>query len=127
MKKVFANLGVPKLLRSDSGGCFASQEFLDFAREGGFDYRTSSSRYPQSNGLAERSVRTVKTLRSKTKDKMEALLSYRTTLLSFGHFPAKLMFGHGLRSPLGKPPNRAVDYSQFEETARNSSRIASSK
>ena len=35
MKKVFANLGVPKLLRSDSGGCFASQEFLDFAREGG--------------------------------------------------------------------------------------------
>ena len=127
MKKVFANLGVPKLLRSDNGGCFASQEFLDFAREWGFDHRTSSSRYPQSNGLAERSVRTVKTLWSKTKDKMEALLSYRTTPLSFGHSPAELMFGRDLRSPLGKPPNRVVDYSQFEETARNSSRMASSK
>ena len=28
--KVFASLGVPKLLRSDNGGCFASQDCLDF-------------------------------------------------------------------------------------------------
>ena len=82
---------------------------------------------PQSNGLAERSVRTVKTLWSKTKDKMEALLSYRATPLSFGHSLAELMFGRDLRSPLGKPPNRVVDYSQFEETARNSTRMDSSK
>ena len=67
IKKGFANLGVPKLLRSDNGGCFASHEFLDFAREWRFDHRTSSPRYPQSNGLTERSVRTVKTLWSKTK------------------------------------------------------------
>ena len=50
MKKMFANLGVPKLLKSNNGGCFASQEFLDFAREWGFDHRTSSSRYPHLMG-----------------------------------------------------------------------------
>ena len=58
---------------------------------------------------------------------MEAPLSYRTTPLSFGYSPAELMFGRDFRSPLGKPPNRVVDYSQFEETARNSSQMASSK
>ena len=121
MKKVFANLGVPKLLRSDNGGCFASQVFLDLAREWGFDQQTSSFRHPQSNELAERSVRTAKTLWPKTKNKMEALLFYRTTLLSFGYSPAELMFGRALRSPLREPPNRVVAYSQFEETARNSS------
>ena len=85
MKKVFANLGVPKFLKSENGWCFASQEFLDFARERGFVHWASSPRYPQSNGLAERSVRTVNLLWSKTKDKMEARLSYRTTPLSFGY------------------------------------------
>ena len=50
MKKVFANLEIPKLLRSDNGVCIASHKFLDFAREWGFDHRTSSSRYPQLMG-----------------------------------------------------------------------------
>ena len=35
IKKVFANLGVPKLLRSDNGECFSSQKVLDFARKWG--------------------------------------------------------------------------------------------
>ena len=61
------------------------------------------------------------------KDKREALLSYGTTPLSFGYSPAELMFGRALRSLLGKLPNRVADYSQFEETARDSSRMASSK
>ena len=99
---------------------FASEEFLDFAKKWGFDLHTSSSRYSQSNGLAERSVRTVKTLWFKTKDKMEALLSYRTALLSFSYAPAELMFGQALRLMLGKPLDSAVDYPRFEETARSS-------
>ena len=56
---------------------------------------------------------------------MESLLSYKTTPLSFGYSPSDLMFGRALRSTLGKQPNRVVHYSQFEETARNSSQIAS--
>ena len=51
MKKVFANLEIPKLLRSDNGVCFASHKFLDFAREWGFDHQILSPRYPQSNRL----------------------------------------------------------------------------
>ena len=105
-------------------GVLQVKSFLTLQENGGSITGLAVPDTPQSNGLAERSVRTVKTLWSKTKDKMEALLSYRTTPLSFGYSPAELMFGHDLRSPVGKPPNRVVDYSQFEETARNSSRMA---
>ena len=91
MEKVFARLGVPKLPRSDNGECFASQKFLDFAREWEVDQRTSSPRYPQSNGLAEKSVKTVKTLWFKTKKKMEAMLPYKTTSLYFKYFSADMM------------------------------------
>ena len=45
----------------------------------------------------------------------------------FGHSPAELMFGRDLKSTLGKPLNRVVDYPQFEETARNSCKRASSE
>ena len=106
MKKMLASLGTSKLLRSDNGWCFASQEFLDFSREWGFDHQTSSPRYPRSNGLAERSVRTANTLWSKTKDKMEALLYYKTTPLSFGYSPAEITFS--LRRPLGAAVKRNV-------------------
>ena len=54
-------------------------------------------------------------------------MSYRTTPLSFGYSPAELMFGRALKSTLGKPLNRVVDYPQFEETARNSCQKASSE
>ena len=127
MRKVFANLRAPKLLRNDNDGCFASHNFLDFASEWGFNHWTSIPSYFKSNGLAERFVRTVKTLWSKAKEKIESLLSYRTIPLSFGYSLAELMFGRALRSTLRKPPNRVVDYSQFEEIAKNRSQIASSK
>ena len=126
IKKVFTSLGVLKLLRSKNSACFASWKFFNFTRVWGFNHRTSSSRYPHSNEQAERSVRTVKTLWSKTKNKMEALFSYRTTPLSFGYSPEGLMFGRALRLTLGKPLNRVVDYPQFEKTTRSSCQKASS-
>ena len=52
----------------------------------------------QSNGEAERAVRTMKDLWKKSSDPFLALLAYRTTPLESGSSPAELLMGRQLRS-----------------------------
>ena len=61
-------------------------------------HTTSSSRYPQSNGEAERMVQTMKKLLTKSDDPYQGLLSYRSAPLSNGYSPAELLMGRQLRS-----------------------------
>lgn len=65
LKLVFARYGIPQELVSDNM-LFSSQEFHKFATEWGFLTTTSSPKYPQSNGLAERHVQTIKRMLKKT-------------------------------------------------------------
>ena len=115
MKTVFARFGIPKVIRSDNGSCYASKEFRDFGKESGFLQATSSPRYPSSNGLAENAVKTVKRLWKKCNDKDTALSAYRTTPLETGFSPSDLMFGRAIRSNLGFPYESDIDYGQFEK------------
>jgi len=126
-KSVFSCLGVPKILRSDNGPCYRSVEFSAFAEKWCFIHKTSSPRYPQSNGLAERSVGTIKSLWYKSKNKDEALLTYRTTPLRSGYSPGELMFGRPLRSTLGKPLNDDVDFNNYEEVEENLKSVSREK
>ena len=98
MKGVFARHGLPEMIRSDNSPQYSSQEFDDFAKSYNFKHVTSSPRYPQSNGLAERMVKTVKKLITLSpQDPQKVLLSYRTTPLSWcGHSPAELLMGRQL-------------------------------
>ena len=86
MKAVFAKLGVPNIIVSDSGPQYTSAEFKDFMKQWQVEHRVSSPRNPQSNGMAERCVQTIKASLIKTLEEGEdvdfALLTYKTTPLS---------------------------------------------
>ena len=101
LKSVFSRHGIPEIVRSDNGPQYASAEFSTFASSYGFQHVTSSPRYPQSNGLAERCVQTVKNLLKKSSDPYQSLLSYRSTPLTWCDLsPAELSMGRRLRTSL---------------------------
>ena len=90
LKKQFATHGVPRLLISDNGPQFKLRVFSNFAKLWGFEHITSSPRYPQSNGLAERAVQSAKNVMTKcaedNTDPYLALLLVRNTQdLDFSH------------------------------------------
>lgn len=66
LKRHFSVHGAPHTLMSDNGRQFTSQRFKDFASQWDFTHITSSPEYPQSNGLAERAVRSAKQLMEKS-------------------------------------------------------------
>ena len=86
MKAVFAELGVPNFIVSDGGPQYTSAEFKDFMKHLQIEHRVSSPRNPQSNGMAECCVQTMKASLIKTIEVGEdvdlALLTYKTTPLN---------------------------------------------
>ena len=68
LKSVFEEHGIPSKLVIDNGSQYASAAFREFSRNYGFTHVTSSHLYPQSNGLSERAVQTVKDLLHKCKE-----------------------------------------------------------
>ena len=86
MKAVFAKLGVPNIIVAGGGPLYTSAEFGDFTKHWQIEHRVSSPRNPQSNGMAEHCVQTMKASLIKTIEEGEdmdlALLTYKTTPLN---------------------------------------------
>ena len=87
MSSIFARHGIPETVITDNGPQYSSEMFKEFAREYGFVHVTSSPHFPQSNGEAERAIRTVKNLLKKPYDPYLAMLGYRSTPLAVGYTP----------------------------------------
>ncbi|KAG1708476.1 hypothetical protein GQR58_003138 [Nymphon striatum] len=91
---IFARFGIPEKLIKDNGPQYTSHECDGFATEYGKTQKTSSPHYPNSNGLAGRTVQTVKRIHTKSnadnKDPLLGILEYHTTPLGIGYSPSKI-------------------------------------
>ena len=98
VSNVFGLLGPPAEIVSDNGPQFAGAPFKEMCAMWGIRHSTSSPRYPRSNGLAERMVRTIKNTIKKclqTKQDLNmALLNIRATPVQPDlPSPAEVLFG----------------------------------
>ena len=101
LKSIFSRHGIPETLVSDNGPQYSSREFTAFAKSYDFCHITSSPYFAQSNGQAERTVKTMKKLLKTSDDHYMALLSYRTTPLPWCNIsPAQLLMGRQIRTNL---------------------------
>ena len=104
MMSIFSRHGIPETVMSDNMP-FGSKEYVQFAKDYGFTIVTSSPRYPQSNGMIERTIQTIKLLLAKAdddgKDPHIALLEYRNTpVTGMTYSPAQLLMSRNLRAKL---------------------------
>ena len=107
LRRLFATHGLPKIVVSDNGTGFASNEFDEFLKGNGIRHVFSAPYHPSSNGQAERVVRTLKDALKRLKEgDTEAqlcrfLFKYRITPHSTtGVSPAELLVGRRFRSAL---------------------------
>jgi len=78
---------------------WTSEEMIQFSSAYGFKHITSSPHYHQSNGQAERAVRTVKSLLLNSPDPSLALLNYRATPFPWcGLAPAELLMVRAIKT-----------------------------
>jgi transposase InsO family protein len=102
---VFSLLGAPAEIITDNGPQYAGQPFKDMCEKWAVKHTTSSPRYPRSNGLAERTVRTVKALikkcRATGQDLQLAMLNLRATPVDSNlPSPAEMLMGRPIRTAL---------------------------
>ncbi len=102
---VFSMFGPPSTIISDNGPQYSGTPYQEMCNKWGIKHDTSSPRFPRSNGLAERNVRTIKNLIKKCKDTQQdiqiAMQHLRATPLD-GKLPspAEILFGRPVRTTL---------------------------
>jgi hypothetical protein len=110
MKSIFAQHGIPSVVRRDNGPQYTATEYKQFAQKWNFEHQTSSPYYPKSNGLAEKAVQIGKRLLSKAKqdgkDPYLSLLECRNTPTGNVASPAQILMSRRLRSHLPTTQNQ---------------------
>ena len=122
LKSIFARHGIPEVVVSDNGPQYSSAAFEDFSKEYEFDHVTSSPKYPQANGEAERAVKTTKQLLEKNNDPYLAILAYRSTPLENGYSPSELLMGRKSQTTLPTTPKQLKPSIPKERVVREKER-----
>lgn len=108
LRILFSRYGVPKMIVSDNGPQFTSEEFQQFCNNNNVKHVRSTPYHPKTNGLVERAVQTFKNRFQASKSVQDLdlrlanfLFSYRNTPhATTGRSPAELFMGRRLRTPL---------------------------
>ena len=122
LDKIFAEYGIPEVVRSDNGPPFNSHEFNEFLKHLGFTHRKVAPYWPRANGEVGRFMRTIKKVikaavmeRKTWKQEMYKFLrNYRATPhTSTKTSPANALFGRPMKTrlpQLGKEPESSDDF-----------------
>jgi hypothetical protein len=99
----FAKHGIPEKIISDNGPPFHSHQYKEFCVNHDIKSVTSSPKYPQSNGLAERSVQTAKKMirrcRISGNSLLMALMEYRNAPFAANlPSPSEMALGRKIRT-----------------------------
>lgn len=120
---IFAKYGPPAMMVSDNGPPIASSEFSSFCNESGIKLIHSPPYHPQSNGLAERWVQTVKGVIKKnflnesySNEKLDKILFLLRNTPSCDVISAHVFLGFKPRTSLERilPRNEVVAESSSE-------------
>ena len=110
LKSIFARHGIPIMVVRDNDPKISGSEIRAFYRDWGITFNPSSPLYPQSNGMAERSIQTVKRILKKSflmeDDPYLSLLAYRATAVDGTESPAEKLMHRKLRTTV---PNFAKE------------------
>lgn len=114
---------IPKIVIADSGTNLKSQEYIEFAKKWNFKLATSSPYHQQANGMAERTIQSVKKLIKKRKENNEnvklGLLVLRNPPVYDIYSPAQLLMSRHLRDNLLIPENKfkpkIINQSKFND------------
>lgn len=107
LKSIFSRHGIPKVIRSDQGTNYSSENFKQFVNEWKITHVTSSPTHAQSNGMVERCIETFKNIMKKAEydniDPYLCILEYRNTPIDNNlPSPAQLLFNRDINSLLPK-------------------------
>lgn len=136
LMKFFSVFGLPSLVVADNGPPFNSQEIREILENNAIKYKNSPPHHPQSNGLAERAVQTIKDKLKKftvdakyrnldIQEKLDLILmSYRNTPTSVSKAPSKLIFKFVPRTLINSINKKIVSNDiQIDQLDRNKQKI----
>ena len=123
LKRHFSVHGTPHILITDNARQYTSQHFKDFAKQWDFTHTTSSPEFPQSNGLAERAVRSAKQLMEKShRDGSDVFLN----ILNLRNIPRDPTLGSPAERLMSRQTRAAIPVSTklLEPATRNVKQVA---